>query len=58
MFDFISNLAATRPILTMLLYIVFCALAGIGIFFGYSAIRKKIEIKKNMKRRVANDQSN
>lgn len=48
---------SAHPILTLFLYVLFCIALGVGIFFSFSALRKKIEIKRNMKRRVANDKS-
>lgn len=52
-----QNLVDTHPIAAFLLYIALCFIIGIAIFFCYSTIRKKIQIKRNMKRRVQNDQS-
>lgn len=54
----ISTFVTQHPIATMLFYILFCIGVGVGIYFTYSAIRKKIQIKNNMKRRVQSDQSN
>ena len=45
------------PIITLLIYILFCVFVGVLIFFAYSFIRKKIEIKQNMKRRQNRDKS-
>lgn len=45
------------PIITLLIYILFCVFVGVSIFFAYSFIRKKIEIKQNMKRRQNRDKS-
>ncbi len=50
-------LVATYPIAFFSFYVVLCFILGIAIFFCYSGIRKKIQIKRNMKRRVHNDQS-
>ncbi len=52
-----SAFISAHPILTLFLYVVLCALVGIGIFFAYSAIRRKLEIRKNMKARAKRDQS-
>lgn len=52
-----SVFVSEHPIFTLFLYICICAGVGIGIFFTYSAIRKKIEIRKNMKARVHRDKS-
>lgn len=41
----------------LLLYILVCALAGVGIFFAYSSIRNAIARKRNLKRRKAYDKS-
>lgn len=57
MFDFVSTLASERPILTFIIYIAACAFAGVGIFSVLSLLRKKLEIKRNLKRRVSNDKS-
>lgn len=48
---------SAHPILTLFLYLLFCIAIGIGLFFSYSALRKRIEIKRNMKRRAVNDKS-
>lgn len=55
--EFFSTLATNHPIFTFFLYIVFCVCIGIGVFFGYSALRKKAEIRKNMKARAKLDKS-
>lgn len=57
MFDFVSSLASERPLLTFSLYIIACALAGVGIFSVLSLLRKKLENNRNLKRRVPNDKS-
>lgn len=57
MMSIFNNLVDSHPILTMFLYIVFCVGIGVSLFFSYSAIRKRIEIKRNMRRRVQNDKS-
>jgi len=58
MISFYNSLVESHPIFTMFIYIVFCVGVGVSIFFIFSFIRKKIEIKRNMKRRVQNDKSN
>lgn len=45
------------PIISLLIYILCCVLAGVLIFFVYLFIRKKIEINQNMKRRQNRDKS-
>lgn len=53
-----SNFVSQHPNIVLFLYILFCIFFGIGIFFGSNAIRRKIQIRKNMKARVRNDKSN
>lgn len=57
MINFLQAYASAHPIFTFFIYIVACIGAGIGVFFGFSFLRKRIEISKNMKRRAANDKS-
>lgn len=45
------------PLLKLFIYLLFCVFVGVLIFFAYSFIRKKIEIKQNMKRRQNRDKS-
>lgn len=52
-----ETLATHHPILSMFLYVVIFAGIGVGLFFSYSAIRKRIDIKKNMKARALRDKS-
>lgn len=57
MINFLQAYSSAHPILTLFIYIAVCIGAGVGIFFGFSALRKKVEISKNMKRRTAHDKS-
>lgn len=52
-----SVFVAQHPILTFFLYICICAGIGIGVFFAYSWIRKRLQIKKNVKARAQRDKS-
>lgn len=52
--DFVSQ----HPNITLLLYMLFCVFCGLCIFLGYHEIRRRIQIRKNMKARVRNDKSN
>lgn len=52
-----SVFVANHPIIAMGLYVLFCIFVGIGIYIAWANIRKRIEIKRNMKGRAKNDQS-
>lgn len=52
-----SSFINSHPLITMGLYVLFCILAGVSVFFIYSFIRNKIEIKRKMKGRVNIDKS-
>lgn len=57
MVSYYDYLVQTHPILTFFCYVVFCILLGISLFFSWSFIRKRIEIRKNKKLRLQNDKS-
>lgn len=53
-----TDLVIQHPFLAFFLYILICAVVGIGFFVTYSIIRKKLEIRKNMKARAQRDKLN
>lgn len=53
-----TDLISNNPLLSLGLYILFCILAGIGLFVGFHTIKRNIQIRKNMKARARNDKSN
>lgn len=54
----LSSFVSAHPNLTLLLYVVLCICLGIGFYFGFHTLKRKAQIRKNMKARSKNAKSN
>lgn len=54
----LSSFVSAHPNLTLLLYVVLCICLGIGFYFGFHTLRRKVQIRKNVKSRSKNAKSN
>lgn len=54
----LSTFVTNHPNLALLLYVVFCIFVGIGFYFGFHSLKRKAQIRKNMKARSNNAKSN
>ena len=54
----LSSFVSEHPNLTLLLYVVLCICLGIVFYFGFHTLKRKAQIRKNMKARSKNAKSN